>query len=383
MNRRFTHFPYRIILLFALLVLAIVTSSCNHNVIAQDQPQAADAVMQTIHDYGQGHKPAATPAQTSTPDLTEEVYQAQITQLVVQQKFAQLEKIAQGNRGESDRLLGGGWKNYFFFEATGRRQDNLQDSDYELAITGAKKWISVYPTSAAARISLALIYVNYANFARGTGYAQTISEAQWNLFNERLNVARETLLGASRLKERDPRWYEAMQELAFGQGWNKAQMTTLLEEALRFEPEYFHYYREHATYLKPQWYGDDGDIDAFAREVASRFAEPKSSILYFRIDSSLACYCSPIYDDLSGAAWPKLKEGYDNLQRLYGTSNVNANRFALMAYRFQDQSSAHDAFGSIAKMEPDVWTIEQIYERARGWALPSYGFSSETRPAGP
>lgn len=373
MNWTFAKRPCKIRSLAIPLFLAICTSSCSHNVAVQIRPRAPDALMETIHEYGRGHISASAPAQAPRPDLTEEDYQAQIAQLVVQEDFSRLEKISQENRRKSDRLLGGEWKNYVFFEATGARADNLKDSDYKIAITRAEKWMSVYPNSAAAPISLALIYVNYASFARGIGYADTVSDAQWKLFNERLALAKETLLGASRLKERDPRWYEAMQEVAFYEGWNKAQMTALLDDAVSFEPEYFHYYREYSGYLKPQWYGQDGDIVAFAQEVSSRFPEPKGSMLYFRIVSSLACYCSPAFEDLSGASWPKLKDGYGNIQHLYGTSNVNANRFALMAYRFQDQAAAHNAFGSIAEKEPDIWLVDQIYEDAREWASPSYG----------
>src|SRR5580704_12971295 len=103
MNRGFMHFIRRIALLFTVLLLTIFSSSCNHNVKAPNQPQVADAVMQTIHQYGLGHNPAATPVQISMPDLTEEAYQAQITELIAQQKFPELEKIAQENRAEDDR----------------------------------------------------------------------------------------------------------------------------------------------------------------------------------------------------------------------------------------------------------------------------------------
>ena len=367
------HCPYSTIRLMSALILATFVSSCNH--VVQIRSSRPDAPTQALSDYGRGHHPVSAPAESSKPNVTEEAYQSQIAQLVAQEDFPQLEKIAQANRKDSDRLLGGAWKNFIFFQATGATDDNLQDSDYERAIAGTRKWISAYPNSAAAQISLALVYMNYASFARGTDYADAVSDAQWKLFNERLVLARAALLEASRLKERDPRWFEAMQELAFDEGWNKEQATALLEDAINFEPEYFHYYRAYANYLRPEWYGQEGDIEAFAKDVAGRFPEPKGSILYFRIDSSLACYCTPKFDELSGASWPKLKEGYNNLQRLYGTSNINANRFAVMAYRFEDQTAARDAFDSIAKMEPDIWMADQYFERARAWASPSDGFS--------
>ncbi len=42
-----------------------------------------------------------------------------------------------------------------------------------------------------------------------------MSKAQWELYGERAPLAKDALLAAARLKERDPHWYEAIQQVAF------------------------------------------------------------------------------------------------------------------------------------------------------------------------
>ena len=104
-----------------------------------------------------------------------------------------------------------------------------------------------------------------------------------------------------------------MQLIAFNAGWSKTEARELFEQAIAFEPGYYHFYREYAQYLQPQWYGQLGDIPAFAEEASKPLPEPASSILYFQIVSSLACNCRPVVDDLPRINYPKARQGYKSL----------------------------------------------------------------------
>ncbi|MGO9844398.1 MAG: hypothetical protein ACLPZF_24860 [Candidatus Acidiferrales bacterium] len=230
------------------------------------------------------------------------------------------------------------------------------------------KWIAAYPKSAAARISLAEFYINYGDFARGTGYADSVSNSQWRLFNERTALAKQALLEAAAFPERDPYWYAAMQMVAHHEGWNKDQARDLLDQAIAFEPGYYHFYVDYAYYLLPQWYGEKGDIQAFAEKTSAQLLSPDNSIVYFQIMSSLACYCQESMEGLSRASYQELRDGYVNLFRLYGTSNLTANRFALMAAMFHDKFSAHEAFAEVASRDSTVWTTQESFEYFRAWA---------------
>jgi hypothetical protein len=352
-----------------LLGMALFTSSCGHTE-ASPSPAVTDAVMRAIHNYGHDHQSLLFPGSSDKPEETDAAYSAHISIILVQEDFAQLEKIARQNRIEKGRLVGGVWTTLGFYNATGMPVfvGAPKDSDYTQHIARLKRWITAYPDSTAARLSLAYLYLNYASVARGSGFADTVSDSQWSVFYSRDAQAKAILLEASSLKEKDPFWYQAMQLVAHDEGWNKRDARELFNQAVAFEPGYYHYYREYARYLLPQWYGKPGDIQAFAEETAKRVPEPDGSMLYFQIISSLACYCRQAMEDLPHVSYPILRQGYANLTRFYGSSNLTANRFAFMASTFKDKPSAHDAFAVIVTMDSDIWYTKDIFDNSRDWA---------------
>jgi len=330
-----------------------------------------EEVIQAVHDYGRGHQSSVLPPPSSIPQETEAQYSAHVTELLLSSDFAQLEKIAQQNRENLGLLFGGAWKNNVFYNALSAPPTDMGNptgGDYEKQIARLNAWLAAYPDSATAHIVFARLYTNYAFFARGNGPADSVSDSQWQIYKQRNILAEQHLLTAARLKDRDPHWYEAVQEVAFQVGWEKSDALELLNSAVAFEPRYYHYYREYADYLEPQWYGNPGEIAQFAEQTSLQLKDPDASILYFRITSTLACNCEPQIADLPGLDWPKFKSGYSYVSRLYGVSNINANRIAWMAFKFSDKATAQQAFSLLDHMEMDVWWGPHTFANARDWA---------------
>jgi len=159
-----------------------------------------------------------------------------------------------------------------------------------------------------------------------------------------------------------------MQTIAKDEGWDKAAARELLDKAAAFEPTYYHFYRGYADYLQPQWFGEIGDIKNLAEEISARFPEPDGSILYFQIASMLACYCRQHSEALPAISYPKMKTGYANLKRLYGTTNTLANRFAFIAYMADDKAGIQDGLKDVSEKDMDIWQLEEVYNYARDWA---------------
>jgi Domain of unknown function (DUF4034) len=349
--------------------LALIASSC---VCAQvtSTPEEMNAVMKTIHDYGSAHQWVLSAGAPTKPTESEDDYGLRIAKLVAQEDFAQLEKIAQQDRAEKGRLLGAVWKIYEFYDAaatpvTGKK---LTEADYGLLITKIKKWVKAYPDSTTAHLALVYGYLNFAGFARGTELADKVSGSQWGDFESNTAQAKTTLLEASKLKEKDPAWYYAMLKIAHNEGWDKAHFRELFDQALAFEPNYYHYYRAYANYILPQWYGEPGELQDFADEVTSKLPEPNTSMTYFQIMSSDACYCQEALKELQNIDYPKFKRGYKNVVRLFGPTNLNANRLGFVAVIFKDQEGAHEAFADIKRMDSEIWYTQQIFDGASAWA---------------
>jgi hypothetical protein len=359
----------RAVSLLFLVGTALALQACGPTEAAPP-PVAMDTVLQTIRSYGRGHQGIPAPAINGLPDATEATYVDHVRTLLDQGNYAELENIAQTNRSERGRFVAGNWRNNDFFNALVWVSPGAvpRDSDYQQHFDKLKKWQAARPVSSAAKIALAKLYVDYADFARGTDSADSVSSGQWKKYRTRTAVAKQSLLEAAALKERDPHWYLVMESVAHNEGWEKADMRELLDQALAFEPDYFHFYRIYSYYILPQWYGDPGELQAFAEEVASKNPEPAGSILYFQILSTFSCYCDRDIEELKTANWQKLQLGFANLQAGYGLSDLNANRFAEMASVFKDKAVAREAFAHVIRREPSVWLTEESFQQFRDWA---------------
>jgi hypothetical protein len=357
---------------FALLLAAWTLASCTPTQ-AQTAPTQA-ALMQTIRDYGRGHH--ATPAvfsnSTAIPTPVEALeqfpaYMGRITQWFATENYAQLDAEAQKIRRGRDRLAGGGWKlNTFYAAVTAPTAEN---GDWQAHIDNLKQWIAKNPQSAAARVALANAYMGWAGEVRGTGYANTVPQENWKVFEQRAGMAKATLVEAARLQDKCPGWFSVMQNVARAEGWSKSDEKELFDQAIAFEPSYYYLYQNHAVFLLPKWYGKEGETQFFINDVTAKIPDPDGSMLYFEVTDSLACQCEPERDTLKNISWSKAKQGYANIEHLYGTVNAKNNRYAYMAYMSGDKAAAQQAFALIGN-NPDhnVWHDQNAFNTARGWA---------------
>ena len=301
---------------------------------------------------------------------TENAYNLRISALLEQENFEQLDREAHEARVNKTRVAGGTWKIYDFYgDLFVWAWGSSSEANYETSIIKIKKWIAMRPQSATARIALASTYLGYAWLARGDGYANSITNEQWRLFYQRIELSKAPLLEAARLDEKCPYWYSMAMQLALDEGWSKAEAREIVDESNLFEPTYYHVYRQYGNYLLPQWYGQEGDTQAFTEEIANRLGEHEGSIVYYELASLVACQCDKEHDSLHGMSWPRIKSGFHDLVQRYGTSSIKTNRFAYIAYLAADKSSARDALALIGSdWVRDVWYSAGKFVSAMAWA---------------
>jgi len=312
-------------------------------------------------DKGSDHSGAAKLEST-------DAYKARIWQLFQAGKFQELDLEAHDVRLKKERVQGGVWRLLLFYEAI--TKDDSPNPDWVTRRAKISEWITARPESATARIALANLFNNLAWAARGSGYSNTVSQAGWNMFAQRIQMAKKALLDAAQLKEKCPYWYEVAQNISVAEARDKAEAREVLDHAAAFEPTYYHFYREYANFLLPKWYGEEGETQAFAEEIAKRLPEPDASITYFEIASLLACQCDKERDSLEGMSWARVKDGYLALQRKYGVSEVKVNRFAYMAYVAGDKEAAQQAFAQIPNFvgSVHVWQSAESFESVKAWS---------------
>ncbi len=305
---------------------------------------------------------------TTTDVRALDEYRTAIAQLLKQEKFADLDCLADAARAGKTRFPGGGWKlRNIYIGLDSPQPGHPTQDDWQRHMELVQLWGKRSPNSITAPIALAESYASYAWDARGDGFANSVSESGWKLFGERMAKAKAILDENSALATKCPDWYVAMQKVAQGQSWELPQATTLFEKAVKFEPEYSYYYRIYANSLLPKWSGEDGDAARFAEEAANRVGGQAGDILYFQIAEAIACGCQePEFNHFS---WPRIQSGFAVLEKKYGVSLFLVNSFALMAVNSQDWVAADAAFKRIGdNWSEEKWTTEAWFKQNRDTA---------------
>ena len=198
----------------------------------------------------------------------EATYADTIARMFKEEKFEQLDCLADRARADKERFPGGSWKLYTVYSRLEAPPVvHATKEDWETLLARLTKWEAAHPKSITPRVLLGRAYLGYASDARGEGYANTVSDSGWKLYEERTAEAKRILQEAKGLPTMCPEWYTAMLGVALQEGWSVSATRALFEEAFKFEPGYYYTVRAFSNYLRPQWYGQPGDIEKFVRRL--------------------------------------------------------------------------------------------------------------------
>lgn len=293
----------------------------------------------------------------------------QAKSLLLREEFPELDKLAESLRSTKARFPGGGWQLTRLYEAVSNvnSSGNETDADWTSHLALLQRWAVSRPQSITARLALADAYLRYAWVARGEGYANTVTDGGWRLFQERTQQSSKALSEAANLPAKCPYWYELAQEIALASGADSGQQRAIFEKAVRFEPLYFAYYQRYAITLLPKWGGTSGELESFANESIRRVGGKQGAYIYFEIASNLCGRCGEFSPD--EFSWQTLQDGFGALEEFYGLSPLKVNRFAFLASSYGDKAVAAKAFERIgSNWDYTVWGTRARFESQRVWA---------------
>lgn len=299
-------------------------------------------------------------------------YMATIAGALKQEKFDELDCLADRARSGKERFSGGAWKLHALYvglsEAVPYPQHPTKE-DWNNLLTPLQAWVKARPQSVTARIALARAYLNYAYDARGEGNAGTVSDSGWKLFAERTAEGKRILDEASALPTKCPEWYIGMQLVAMNQGWSAADARKLFEEAFKFEPGYFYHARILANYLLPKWTGEDGATEKFTQEIADRIGGNEGDIFYFQVAAASFLVCGCEGDPQLSIA--RIEHGFEASEKQYGVSMLNLNRMAFLTARTRpgDPIFADKTLTRIGEQwDEETWKEKKDFDMAKNFA---------------
>lgn len=305
---------------------------------------------------------------------------AQITQeselAFIDENFARLEEMARDYRTNRTRTPSGLWRLTVFYagvqgvlDEARRSPPGMREAKMASHERRVRRWVERYPESPSAHIMSGIALIERAWSYRGSGYAHTVPPEAWPPFHEHVAKARAYLEEHKTIAAADPRWYQAMLEVARLQSWEQERFDTLLEEALTREPLYYQTYFEALEHLLPKWHGDVEAIERFAQAAVKRTAAQEGRGMYARIYwyASQVQYDNDLFKK-SLAVWPRMREGFDDVVARY-PDPWNLNNFAKFACLAGDKAKTREL---LARVQPQVvrqaWDPESLLQQCVAWA---------------
>lgn len=291
-------------------------------------------------------------------------FRANLVSLFSQDKYSDLDAIAAQLRSQRLRFKGGAWQLHVFYRTlTYPGSTTAMDAEWQAHIAKLERWRQESPASPTPRLALAETYLRFAWKARGTGYASTVTPEGSALFRQRVQSARGILEEAAQISSACPEWYRQMQTVALAQQWDRQQYAALAAQAMNSDPGYFYNAIAEANYLLPKWYGQRGDTERFAGQVADKVGGAEGAALYFQIAAAMNC-CGRT--QARAMSWPRVAQGFAALEQLYGSTNYERNVMAYMALRAGDVATATQLFARIGNdWDQSVWKSKARYDASR------------------
>ncbi len=152
------------------------------------------------------------------------------------------------------------------------------------------KWLDARSRSATPRILLARRYMVWAWEARGSGFAETVTDEGWELFHQRLEQAEAYLSQAEKSEHPDAELYALRVAIAKGLSADRDVVDAALAAGIKLDPGYHSLYEATATYLLPRWHGQPGEVEQFAEDLTKQLGAELGSEMYMRVAITVLSY---------------------------------------------------------------------------------------------
>ena len=300
-------------------------------------------------------------------------FQREILNDFQNENYTALEEKANQARLTKERFPGGYWKLAILYTTlTDVFAEGAVTDEMWLAMIGKlKKWKQQMPQSITARVALGKAYLQYGWFARGSGFSNTVAEKDLDKKRERMELAYTELTEAQTLAAKCPQWYETMLYIAMAESWSEEEYAALLEDAIKYEPDYYYYYYDVGMNALPRWSGRKGDWEKFAGEILKLDSKEKN-MMYFLFVSHMVDNYYNEWVDRQSISWDTIKKGYREMETKYGVDKQRLNQYSFLASVNEDMPEAYDAFMKIGEDFDDEVYSQARFNEIKSWATARY-----------
>ncbi|MBI4560392.1 MAG: right-handed parallel beta-helix repeat-containing protein, partial [Candidatus Hydrogenedentes bacterium] len=302
--------------------------------------------------------------------------------LLDSRNFDRLEAIATRLRATKERTPSGEWQLRLFYKHIPRSsmQANILEKKEEL-LQVLQQWRDAKPDSLTPVVPLARAHVELAFESRGTGWAGEVTDEGRRGFRQHLATAATLLTQAEAPDVNDPAFYSVWLSVRGPQQTDRKEYFDLIKKGQAVEKGYYHLYYTAAHFLTPRWGGKPGDVEAVAADAADVTQAEEGESLYARVAAEILVEYGPEEFSRSGFDEDRLRQGFDDIERLFPGAPENLNRLTFFLCAAEDRDAAKTAFEKLGdRWEPEVWKKREKFDKWRDWAFGKVEMPPVPRP---
>jgi len=266
-----------------------------------------------------------------------------VRKMLAEKQFEQLDKLAFDIKASEQILSSGKWLINEFYEAIDSLEATDFDKYWQERVGLLEQWTRDRPQSATAKCALGAVLTTYAWKARGSGWADSVSDSGWKLFGERLDRCKNVM---DQVKDKPCEWYSIMQRCALGQGWETAKYNAMVSECQKRYPGYDPVLLVKSYWLQPRWHGQEGEYESFVAAEANKRKGSEGDMLYARSALYLEDICIDNVLNNTKLSWPRVKSGAQAIIKKYPDSLLAKGVLSVFAMEVDDKATAQNAFNS-------------------------------------
>lgn len=290
--------------------------------------------------------------------------------LFYENDFESINSMDDEFRNKQSRLPDGRWKLTFVYHRLGNVSKRGATDEWKLKFANARKWRQQTPYHPAPYIAKAKLLIAYAWDIRGSGWANTVSEAQWHLFHKKIAEARKILDDSRPISGSHPLWFLLMEKIAISQGWSPETFDDLFTQGTKRYPTYYFLYFGAADYLQPRWHGSKKELRRFVNRAVELSRDKEGYTLYTRIYWSQLWALKDKTFSPGYADWKFMKQGFEDIARDYPDSVWNLNAFAYYACMAKDWDTSNQLLKKVGDTpHMSIWETMSSYYTCKTQSL--------------
>lgn len=246
-----------------------------------------------------------------------------------------------------------------------------QEGDFADILSNLQAWKIECPDSLTPYLIEASLYVHRAWKSRGKGFAYQVSESDAGQFESFMKASQNLIQNVeAHMLPLDAELYWLQLQQSFALTTTNANRIQAFRKGVAIDPEYGELYAQIGALLLPRWFGEPGELLAFANQQAKQQTDAaQASIVYARLAAAAITPRSTDRDVTEyGLPWPQIQDGFWRLLAQGKLTTENVHQFGWLAVAYRDRSTAKLLLEALGSKPGSVWQSKLNYRNAIQWA---------------